>query len=110
MNEAEAETQKTVYVPQGWCEPTYQVGELVWHNCHQYQITGVAPNHWWLVWSYTVLPVDHNKQPDYIENIQGYLLEHQLGRERPAYCDEQEAAVLHEKSSPSGSETSGVHN
>ena len=96
-----------VYVPQGWCGPTYQPGTLVWHGCHPYQVTGVAPNHNWEYWSYTVQPVGHNQKPDYMENIQGYLLEHQLGAERPHYGEDSEAPT-HETGSLGYSEASGV--
>ncbi|GEM_PF-2499937 len=79
-----------VHVPEGWCPPNHQPGAVVWHGCNQYQITGVAPNHLWEFWSYTILPLGHSEQPDYIETMQGYLLEHQVGKEKPAYCEETE--------------------
>jgi len=91
MTETQTTDQATpnqVYVPKGWCEPNHQPGDRVWHQCHEYEVTGVAPNHWWEAWSYTVIPVGHSQKPDYMQNIQGYLLEHQVGKERPDYCEQ----------------------
>ena len=51
----------------------------------------VEPNYFWELWSYAVTPVGHNETPEYMASVPGYLLEHQVGKEKPDDGDGEEA-------------------
>lgn len=67
-------------IPAGWCEPTYQIGEVVWHECQQYEVIGLCIDKRADAWRYLV-----NRYPEsaYNQNPETLsLLEHQVGSDR----------------------------
>jgi hypothetical protein len=74
-----------IEIPAGWCEPTYQIGEVVWHECQQYEVIGLCIDKRADAWRYLVnrYPESaHNHNPQMLS-----LLEHQVGLERAPWCD-----------------------
>lgn len=82
----QAQPSPVIPVPEGWEKPTYVIGEVVWHECQQYEVIGLAIDKSSDSWRYIVNrhpEAAHTADPETLS-----LLEWQVGSERPAWCDQ----------------------